>query len=274
MVKEILEVNQLDLSFKQYKSMFQQKENFILKNINLKVYEGEILVIFGASGSGKSLLAHACLDLLPNNAIVTGEIKYFGQLQTSASLQKLRGREISFVPQTLSSLNPLLKIKNQIDKDIQRNSDQLTLLKKDFHRFGLPPSVLDMYPGQLSGGMARKILVAMSLTNHPRFIIADEPTPGMDNIGLNYIVDLVKAEKSKGTGAMIISHDIRTTLKIADRIAIFYEGQIIEIARPSQFQGKGQLLKHPYSRALWQALPENDFKVSDEFENEWLEEVQ
>lgn len=255
----LVEIEHLNVAFKQYTRFFKQETQVILQDISLTLYAGEILAIFGASGSGKSLLAHACLGLLPENAIVGGDIRYTIQSQIYDSPDKLRGKEISFVPQTIQSLNPLQKIKDQLDIPVNKNSHQLRKFVQDIENFGLDASVLNQYPGQLSGGMARKVLVAMSLMNHPHIIIADEPTPGMDSVGLDYIVRRVKEERNKGVGAMLITHDIQTALRVADRIAIFHQGQVIEMAYPYQFSGKGDQLHHPYSRALWMALPENGF---------------
>lgn len=138
------------------------------------------------------------------------------------------------------------------------------MLKGQLKQLGLSEEVLNKYPGQLSGGMARKVLVAISLVNQPKFIIADEPTPGMDSIGLDYVVNFVKDRRQKGVGAMIISHDIQTVLRVADRIAIFYQGTIVEIAKPDQFVGQGEQLIHPYTKALWKSLPENGFQLIKE----------
>lgn len=261
MGKKILQIQNLNVSFQQYDRIMGQTIQPRIHHINLNVHEGEIVAIFGESGSGKSLLAHTCLALLPQNAIVQGSVSYFGQIQTSDSLAKLRGNELSFVPQSLASLNPLLKIKKQVDRSVYYNNERMAMLKGQLKQLGLSEEVLNKYPGQLSGGMARKVLVAISLVNQPKFIIADEPTPGMDSIGLDYVVNFVKDRRQEGVGAMIISHDIQTVLRVADRIAIFYQGTIVEIAKPDQFVGQGEQLVHPYTKALWKSLPENGFQL-------------
>ncbi|WP_282920121.1 ATP-binding cassette domain-containing protein [Ignavigranum ruoffiae] len=261
MEESLLEINHLDISFHQYFNWLNERKIDIIQDLNLIVNKGEILVVFGASGSGKSLLAHAILGLLPQNALVSGSMKYKGHALNSDIIKKYRGKEISFIPQTVNSLNPLQKIKKQVRYSTENIKKEKAILYKTLDRFGLDNRVLDLYPGQLSGGMARKILVSMSLINSPEFIIADEPTPGMDDVGLTYIIEYIQSVKNKGASALIISHDIMTSLKVADRIAIFDQGRIVEIAQPECFSGDGSLFKHQYSKDLWNALPENGFNL-------------
>lgn len=262
MEKNILEIKDLSISFVQYYKGLNRKVINVVRNLSLDVKEKEVLAIFGASGSGKSLLVHAILDLLPINAIVKGDIKYKGEDLTSKRLEKLRGNEISFIPQTINSLNPLLKAGKQVKFGIKDKKNAQKIQDELFEKFGLKKEVNDLYPFELSGGMARKVLVSTAVVNDVELVIADEFTPGMDKIGLDETIEFFTSLPKRGASAIMITHDIDTALQLADRIAIFYNGSIIEVANKDAFEGMGEKLKHPYSRALWQALPENTFKVS------------
>ena len=257
----LLNIENLSVAFQQYDHIFRKRKLEIINGLNLDLKQGEILVVFGASGSGKSLLAHAILGLLPDNALVEGTILYKNKLLSKEGLSNLLGQEISFIPQTINSFNPLMKISKQIHFSKGKKEGQLQALRQHLTSFGLGPEVLEAYPSELSGGMARKVLVSISIINQPQLIIADEPTPGMDDEGLNYIIDYVRQAKKSATSALIISHDIMTSLQFADRIAIFNQGQIVEIAPPDYFEGKGEKFKEQYSKDLWNALPENGFHL-------------
>ena len=119
-----------------------------------------------------------------------------------------------------------------------------------------------MYPFQLSGGMARKVLISTALLNNPDTIIADEPTPGLDEKSVNETINNLIDLKDKGTGILLITHDINTAIKTSDRIAIIYLGYVIEITRTENFKNNGENLMHPYTKALFDALPETNFKLT------------
>lgn len=263
----ILEIKNLNISFYQYQKGLKRLRLDIVRDLNLSLKEGEIMAIFGASGSGKSLLAHAILGLLPYNGFYEGEVKYKGDILDENLLEKIRGREIFFIPQTINSLNPLLKTSKQA---------RMTLDKKDYKRqeevyrdFGLGREVDKMYPFELSGGMARRVLVSDAILSDADLIIADEPTPGMDQKATSEIISYFEDIKKQGKTSLIISHDINMALDIADRIAIFYDGRIIEVAQVKDFKNQGEALKNPYSRMLIRALPENGLKLikKDELED-------
>lgn len=261
----ILEVKNLNVAFNQYTKGLKRRRLDIIKNLSLDVREGEIMAIFGASGSGKSLLAAAILGLLPYNGFCEGEILYKGKILDQNLLERVRGREIFFIPQSITSLNPLLKTKDQA---------RMTLSRKDYIKqrevydsFGLDEEVDYMYPRELSGGMARRVLVSDAILSGAEFIIADEPTPGMDKEATDEIVGYFKKMKEAGKTLLLISHDINMALACADRIGIFYEGQIIEVGDRSAFANKGEGLANPYSKRLIRALPENGMDL-DRIEND------
>lgn len=254
----ILEVKGLSVSFTQYRKGIEQQTVRVINDLHLSVDSGEILAVVGASGSGKSLLAHAILGILPSNAQVSGSIFYRGEALNSRRQAELRGREIAFVPQSVLFLNPLMRVGKQVRTAV-RVGDPVAVQRAVFERYGLSPSVEKRYPFQLSGGMARRVLVSIATVSGAKLIIADEPTPGLDSAVIEESLSIFRELADQGSAVMIISHDIDSVLRIADRIAVFYAGTIIEIARAKDFIGKGEALKHPYTRALWRALPQNDF---------------
>ena len=255
----LLSIKNLNISFEQYTSFFKKRIVYVVHDLDLEVRDGEILAIFGASGSGKSLLAHAILGLLPYNSLQSGEIIYKGRELSRQRLDKLYGREISFIPQTVNSLNPLLKVGKQSSYTAKK-----TDIEKVYQDFGLDKEVMNLYPHQLSGGMLRRVLVSDSILSGSNLIIADEPTPGMDKKSTETIINYFKSIKKEGKSALVITHDIEMAMQCADRIAFFYDGTIIELADINQLDEGGSGLTHPYSKALFKALPENGFKSLEE----------
>ena len=246
----------MSVSFKQYTPGLYETNTCVVKDLNIDINPGEVFAVFGASGAGKSILASAILDLLPDSATVSGDIVFRGKSIDTWDKLELR-QQIAYIPQSVKSLNPLLTIKEQV---LFNREDKLDLVTNLFTRFGLDISALGMYPHELSGGMARRILAITSLVDNPSFIVADEPTPGMDHSSLDVIVDIFNELKKDNKSALVISHDIETILKVADRVAIINDGQIVEVVDVAAFEGNGSSLG-PYTKALWQALPQNSFKV-------------
>ena len=120
----------------------------------------------------------------------------------------------------------------------------------------------DMYPFQLSGGMARRVLVSTALLSNPKLVIADEPTPGLDEKSVEETLNHLRQMSEDNVGVLLITHDIDAALKVANRIAIFYSGYVIEVANASDFSGEGENLLHPYTKSLFKALPHNGFELT------------
>ena len=191
----------------------------VIDDLSIAVHVGEIVAIVGASGSGKTLLADAIMGLYEPNARVSGTIYFDGVLQTAASLVGHRGREIAFVPQSVKSLNPLMKVGRQIGGSEERRAEL-------FRQYRLAPEVEELYPFELSGGMARRVLLATALISDPRLIIADEPTPGLDLELAIKAMDDFRAFADAGGGVLLITHDIELALRVADRVAVFRDGTV------------------------------------------------
>ncbi len=256
MAAKALEVKGLSIKFSQY-SALKRKEIEVISALDIEISAGEIVAVVGASGSGKSLLAHAILGILPPNAKVSGSITYNGRELESKYLKNLRGREIAIVPQSVNFLDPLMKVGKQI-KGTKGTDEQVYDVLK---RYNLAPETYDLYPHELSGGMARRVLVATAVISGAKLIIADEPTPGLSEELAEEALNHLRELADSGCAVMLITHDINMALKVTDKVAIFYAGTTVETAHKKDFEGEGNNLRHPYTKSLWKALPQNEFKV-------------
>ena len=244
----------------------------VLHGLSLSVHEGEILAVVGASGSGKTVLADAILGMYEPNAEVRGRIWFDGEPQDAAGLARLRGHGISLVPQSVSHLDPLMRVGKQVqgvprgatravrEEDRRRRHARQEEL---FRAYGLAPEVAFLYPHELSGGMARRVLIMCALMDEPRLIIADEPTPGLDLDLAVHALDDLRSFADAGGGVLLITHDIELALRAADRVAVFRDGTVVEETDVGSFAAP-ETLRHPFSRALWHAMPEHGFAVSPE----------
>ncbi len=255
----ILKVNNLGISFTQYTKGLRRQELKVIDNLDIELYEGEILAVVGSSGSGKSLLANAILGILPENAALEGGIYYKGGLLYQRDKEKLRGREIALIPQSVNSLDPLRRVGDQIGLSIKNRKERDKIIENIFQKYDLEKEVVNYYPYQLSGGMTRKILLATVLACDAKLIIADEPTPGLDEFSLKEILEDFRELADRGRALLMITHDIKAALMIADKIAIFYAGTTLEIADAKDFNGDGNRLRHPYTKALNQARADMEF---------------
>ncbi len=262
---KLLEVNNLSISFTQYVQGLNRHDTKVISDLTIDVDESEIVAILGSSGSGKSLLAHSILGILPYNSHVTGEIKYKGQVLDQELKEKIRGKEISLIPQSVNYLDPLMKVSEQAIgecKDEKEHAERKKIQREIFNKYGLDESVDDLYPFELSGGMARKVLLSTALVRDPTLLIADEPTPGLDKKSVEETIIDIKNLKEQGKGVLLITHEIDVALRTADRIAIFYSGYVIEINTVENFKNVDNVL-HPYSKALINSLPKNGFKLTE-----------
>ena len=269
----LLQVERLLMSFSRYEPgvpFFQARQvNMpVLNDLSLSVRAGELVAVVGASGSGKTLLADAILGLFAQNARVEGSIRFAGQPLGAAGIAGLRGRGVSLVPQSVTSLDPLMRVGEQVVGACgrgrvgrARRRERMARMRTLFRELGLDGSVERMFPHELSGGMARRVLVASALIDDPRLIVADEPTPGLDmELAVRALGDL-RAFADAGGAVLLITHDLELALSVADRVAVFRDGCVVEEAPVSSF-ARPELLGHPFSRALWHAMPEHEFAPS------------
>ena len=242
----------------------------VIHDLTLSVHAGEILAVVGASGSGKTVLADALMGMFEPNAEVKGNIWFDGTLQTAASLAALRGHGVSMVPQSVNHLDPLMRVGEQVcgvprgATRAERTADarrRAARQRELFSAYGLASEVERLYPHQLSGGMARRVLLMCALMDEPRLIIADEPTPGLDLDLAVHALDDLRRFADAGGGVLLITHDIELALRACDRVAVFRDGTVVEETARESFADPS-LLRHPFSRALWHALPGHDFAVA------------
>ena len=240
----ILEVKNLSVEFKKDKKPF-----FAVSDVSFDVKEGEILGLAGESGCGKSSLSRAILGIQKKG--VTGSVKHFAkrpQMVFQDPAGSLNPSEkIEFI------LEEPIKVKGHFDKEERKRRVRDMLKKVD-----LDEEILDRYPHELSGGMARRVLLCCALMDSPRLIIADEPTPGLDlDLAVRALADF-REFANAGGGVMLITHDIELALQVADRVAVFKDGTIIEETGVESFRSP-DTLQHPFTKALWHALPEHGF---------------
>ncbi|NLL19013.1 MAG: ABC transporter ATP-binding protein, partial [Clostridia bacterium] len=228
-METLLSVENLSVSFRQYQGGLRQRELRVITDLNVSIKPGEIVAVVGSSGSGKSLLAHAVLGILPANAHMTGKMTYLGEELTPKRQARLRGKEIALIPQSVNFLDPLMRVKHQLVSG-GKGREQEANLKEVLGRYQLKEEVGRLFPFQLSGGMARRVLVATAVTGDAQLIIADEPTPGLHDDVVRETLAHFRELADQGRGVMLITHDLEGALTVADRIAVFYAGTTVEIA--------------------------------------------
>ena len=247
----LLSVEHLSISFIQYDRGTSRRILPAIRDLDLTIDRGQVAAVVGSSGSGKSLLAHGILGILPYNAHMEGTITYDGAPLTPKRAAALRGREIVLVPQSVGYLDPLMKVGPQVGRDKKA-------VRAVLNRYGLGPETEDLYPFQLSGGMARRVLISTAVAASPALVIADEPTPGLDARAAGRILGHFRELADAGAGVLLITHDLELALTIADKVAVFYAGETVEEAPAGDFN-RLEDLRHPYTRALWRALPQHGF---------------
>ena len=255
-MEPVLEVKDLSISFTQYQGGTRRRVLPVIRRLSLTIEAGQVVAVVGSSGSGKSLLAHGILGILPYNSHMEGELRYRGEPLTPRRAEQLRGREIVLVPQGVTYLDPLMKVGPQLRggrRDAQARAQSRAVLA----RYGLGPETEERYPFELSGGMARRVLIATAAAQSPRLLIADEPTPGLDARAAGRILGHFQEIAQQGAGVLLITHDLKLALTIAQKVAVFYAGETVEEAGAEDFAA-GRL-RHPYTNALWNALPQNGF---------------
>jgi microcin C transport system ATP-binding protein len=255
----LLEVQNLNVGFRQDGAV-----THAVRGVSFTVNRGEVVALVGESGSGKSVSALSTVSLLGDSAEVTGSVKYDGQELIGADerlLRQVRGNDISFIFQEpMSSLNPLHTIEKQLAESLalhqgiigaQARVRVLELLEKVGIRDA--ESRLGSYPHQLSGGQRQRVMVAMALGNKPDILIADEPTTALDVTIQAQILDLLKDLKdAEGMGLLFITHDLAIVRRIADRVFVMQQGEVVESGPTAELFANPQ---HPYTIKLLSAEP-------------------
>ncbi len=237
----------------------------VLSSFSLQVSQGEIVGLVGESGSGKTSVALATLGLLDSTArLEGGEIRWRGRNLLSLGereLRAIRGKRVALIfQQPQAALNPVLPAGEQIMallelhrglKRDQREAEALALLE----RTGIPEPrhVLGLFPHQLSGGMAQRVMIAMALACGPELLIADEPTASLDVTIQAQIMDLLlEIREQTGMAILLISHDLGVVSDLCDTVAVIYRGRVVEKGPAAMIRAEPA---HPYTRALMDAIP-------------------
>ena len=260
-MEPILSVNNLNVSFQTYEG-----EINALRGVSFRVNKGETLAIVGESGSGKSVTAKTIMKLLSkqNSCINGGEVIYNGQNLIpfgERAMRKIRGSEISMVFQDpMTSLNPTMTIGKQIVEGLRQHEK---MSKKEARKratellnlVGIPnpEERLSEFPHQFSGGMRQRVVIAIALACNPKVLIADEPTTALDVTIQAQILDLMNnLQKKLQTSIILITHDLGVVANMADRVAVMYAGEIIEMGSIDEIFYSPQ---HPYTWGLLASMP-------------------
>ena len=234
--------------------------------LTLKISEGETFALLGESGCGKSMTALSIMRLLPDaGEIIAGQIKIGGNdlLQLpEAEMRRIRGKRISMIFQEpMLSLNPVLTIAGQIHEVLKQHLNlphqaaQARILEL-LEQVGIPDASHRMheYPFQFSGGMKQRAMIAMALAGEPELLIADEPTTALDVTIQAQVLDLMRQIQQRNNMAiLLITHDLGVVSEMAQRVAVMYAGEIVELAARHEFFDHPA---HPYSKQLFASLPE------------------
>jgi peptide/nickel transport system ATP-binding protein len=257
----MLSVRDLKISFTRYDGLLRRTDLRALDGVDVEVERGELLAVVGQSGAGKSLLAHAILGVLPRNATATGRMVFDGLPLDEKRQSELRGRRIALVPQAVTWLDPTARAARQIGWSASAAGLRPTngAVTRELARYDLSPAAGLLFPHQLSGGMARRVLTAIATISRAEVLIADEPTTGLDPAVRDLSLKLLRRLADEGRCVVVITHDIAAILPFADRFAILRDGRTVECCSSDAFRcGR---TAHPYSRALRSALPEFGFAL-------------
>jgi peptide/nickel transport system ATP-binding protein len=257
--KTLLKIENLILHFRTTKGIVQAVDR-----VNFDLGYNEAVVVLGESGCGKSSLAKAILRLLPKNVYkYSGKVLLNGTdimaLSDEEFRKNVRWNMMSMVPQAaMNSLNPVLKIGDQVIEPFLNHAgttrrEALGQAKRMFQHVGVPEDFLNRYAFELSGGMRQRSAIAMALVTSPDLIILDEPTSALDVLTQANIFNVLKSlKRDLEMSYILITHDIATSSELADRVAVMYAGQIVEVSDASSFFIQAL---HPYSRKLMDSVP-------------------
>ena len=259
------------LTITNLKTHFNTEEGIVkaVDNVNLKIFNGEVVGLVGESGCGKSTIALSLLRLVPKpGKIVDGEIIFKGKnlLELDEEdFRLLRGGDISIIWQDpMSSLNPVFTIGDQIAEVIElhqniEDKEEISAKVNDIlEKVGISDSERrsSQYPHEFSGGMRQRVMIAIALSCSPKLLIADEPTTSLDVTIQAQILDLMRGLKREfDTSILLITHNLGVVAEIADKIAVMYAGRIVEYG---DIVSVFKQTFHPYTRALLNSIPRID----------------
>jgi microcin C transport system ATP-binding protein len=250
----VLDVRDLRVAFRQ-----DGAATHAVRGVSFQVHAGETVALVGESGSGKSVTALSTVQLLSDSAVMAGSIKYAGEEMVGAdeaALRRVRGNDISFIFQEpMTSLNPLHTIEKQLAESIELHQGLRGVAVRArvielLERVGIrdAESRLTSYPHQLSGGQRQRVMIAMALANGPELLIADEPTTALDvTIQAQILELLADLKRDAGMSMLFITHDLTIVRKIADRVCVMKDGEIVETGKTADLFANP---RHPYTQML------------------------
>ncbi|MBQ8459736.1 ABC transporter ATP-binding protein [bacterium] len=261
MTENFAEIKNLNVTYQTKKNVFGELQNiYAVNNLSLEIKKGEILAIAGESGCGKSTLAKAIMKLIDAKS---GEILINGEnvltLKSRTDLKNFYQKVQIIFQNPYSSLNPKMKIGKILAEPLEINTklskEEINkIVEEKILKVGLDKSCLNNYPHEFSGGQRQRIAIARSLILNPEFIIADEPVSALDVSIQAQIINLLKELKEDfNLTFLFISHDLSVIKYLADRIAVMYLGEIVEIGEKEEIFNTP---KHPYTKALLSSVPE------------------
>ena len=265
-VPSLLEVRNLTIQFPTRGE--EPSPAIAVRDLGFSIARGEVLGLVGESGSGKSLTSLAIMRLLPPQAAAGGEILYehgasvMNLLQIpDENMRHLRGSQIAMIFQEpMTALNPVMRVGDQISEAVLAHNhvskkearDRAVAAMEDV-AIPDPARRARDYPHQLSGGMRQRIMIAMAIVNRPQLLIADEPTTALDVTIQAQILELLSELRAKfGLTMLFISHDLAVVSQVADRVAVMYAGNLVELATKREIFTAPA---HPYTRGLLRAVP-------------------
>lgn len=267
MVENILEIKNLYVEYSANKGINGEKQTIHAVNgVNLAIKKGEVLALAGESGCGKSTLAKAVMLL---EKAKSGQILYDGiniLNMNRKNLKEYRKKVQMIFQNPYASLNPKMKIMDILKEPLKINTDYTDFeifdtIKEKIEKTGLDINSLQSYPHEFSGGQRQRIAIARALVLNPEFILADEPVSALDVSIQAQIINLLKdLKRDYNLTFILISHDMSVIRYLADRVAIMYLGEIVEIGTTTQLFVNP---KHPYTRALLSAVPKLDGNKSE-----------
>jgi peptide/nickel transport system ATP-binding protein len=259
MTEPLLSVEGLRLHYRSERGVVRAVDG-----VSFDIRRGEAVVLLGESGCGKSSLSKALMRLLPRNVhAYGGRVLLEGRdvmlLDEEQFRTEVRWVRMSMVMQAaMNALNPVARVGEQVAEPLRvhRQWSRARAMERAaevFSLVGISPDFLQRYPFELSGGMRQRAVLAMALVTEPSLVILDEPTSALDVLTQANIMNVLKRIKREiGTSFMLITHDVATSSEIADRVALMYAGQIVELADAAQFFREPA---HPYSKLLMASVP-------------------